>query len=601
MLKRARIIIYLVIIVSITIGTFAGVQQLFHAIPHAGIGIDDANIFFVYGRNVSQGYGFVYNAGGERVEGFTSLAWALICAGAFLFSHSERFLLLANGLIVSLALALLVLRLARQENNGQKGLFVPLGALAVLGWVFTAPEYFSWCVVSLMETGLWSASLILCLCCLSGALCGDRRWRALFPAALGGLLLVRPESIAWGAGFTVLYFLLTWLQAGRFTNALRRTLPPVVVYGTVLAGLTAFRLLYFGFPFPNTYYAKVSPDRLYSLQEGWNYFSAFLETNGWLTWLLAGSILVVMAWSLAGFVSLCRRRMLNLNEWDVMAYGCAVTSLIGMLIPIWVGGDHFASFRFYQPVWPILPVPLIYLFTRTAQWAGRRAQAHLPAGLVSVGIAGINLLLALILARSFLLSGNAQWNQLEKTNLYVDFEVANDGRLFGETLNRLFEGMPAPSMGAITAGGFKLTYQGEVIDLMGLNNVAMGHAPGERKGIKNHAAFNKDIFYRLRPDIMPLEPATPEEIGEQLTWNHPQVQRCVQHRWARLPLKDLFMDDAFHNAYTLVYLSRRDAPSTAPGLLAFAENRFLDTLYTNKQLSLIRETVDRTGHTDPTE
>src|SRR5690348_8740950 len=35
-------------------------------------GIDDANIFLAYARNISAGGGFVFNAGGERVEGFTS-------------------------------------------------------------------------------------------------------------------------------------------------------------------------------------------------------------------------------------------------------------------------------------------------------------------------------------------------------------------------------------------------------------------------------------------------------------------------------------------------------------------------------------------------
>ena len=42
-------------------------------------GIDDANIFFVYAQNAANGHGFVYNVGGERVEGFSSLLWTLIC------------------------------------------------------------------------------------------------------------------------------------------------------------------------------------------------------------------------------------------------------------------------------------------------------------------------------------------------------------------------------------------------------------------------------------------------------------------------------------------------------------------------------------------
>ena len=70
------------------------------------IGIDDANIYFVYARNLANGYGFVYNIGGERVEGFTSLLWTVISALAFKFStYPELTLLIISITIVSLGIA----------------------------------------------------------------------------------------------------------------------------------------------------------------------------------------------------------------------------------------------------------------------------------------------------------------------------------------------------------------------------------------------------------------------------------------------------------------------------------------------------------------
>lgn len=581
-------IIYLVVLVVVMTGLFLGVQHLYQAIPYAGLGIDDANIFFVYGRNIRQGFGFVYNPGGERVEGFTSLAWALTCAAAFFWRHPEKVLLLVNGLLVSISLSILIFRLGTHEKGAKNAFFIPLAALAVVGWTFTAPEFFSWCVLSLMETGLWSAALMLCLCTLSGSITGRRADRIVFPAAIGGLLLIRPESMAWGAGFIGLHLIASRAGSGHSFQALRKTAPAVCAYVAVLAGLTVFRLLYFGFPFPNTYYAKVSPDRLYSLREGWIYFSAFIETNGWLPVLLGAAVLVAAGWTLAGLVICFRKSTLRINEWDVMAYTVSAAILIGLLIPIWVGGDHFASFRFYQPIWPLLPIPLCYLVSRPAQWLLSRWGTRMTEGHQRLLLSAVNLLLALLLTRSFMLSNNAKWDRLEETELHVDFEVAHDGRYFGETLNQLFENMPLPSMGAITAGGFKLAYRGEVIDLMGLNNVAMGHAPGERKGIKNHAAFNKDVFYLLQPDVMPLALLRPDEISTPLTLDHPQVQRCIQHKWARLPLKDLFTDEAFHRAYTLVYLARGNSPDE-PGLLAFASNPYLSALRQNSGLLRIIE------------
>ena len=67
---------YLVVFIAFCIATWI-VWSIFDR-PLAGV--DDANIYFVYAKNFVNGYGFVYNVGGEKVEGFTSLLWVLICA-----------------------------------------------------------------------------------------------------------------------------------------------------------------------------------------------------------------------------------------------------------------------------------------------------------------------------------------------------------------------------------------------------------------------------------------------------------------------------------------------------------------------------------------
>ena len=73
------------------------------------IGIDDANIYFVYAKNLANGYGFVYNVGGERVEWFTSLLWTLISALAFKFSsHIELTLFIINIILVTFGISLVL-------------------------------------------------------------------------------------------------------------------------------------------------------------------------------------------------------------------------------------------------------------------------------------------------------------------------------------------------------------------------------------------------------------------------------------------------------------------------------------------------------------
>ena len=72
-------------------------------------GIDDANIFFSYAKHLSNGQGFIFSTGGERVEGFTSLLWVLVCAAAFKATGSpEQLLILFNIIIMSVGLTIIV-------------------------------------------------------------------------------------------------------------------------------------------------------------------------------------------------------------------------------------------------------------------------------------------------------------------------------------------------------------------------------------------------------------------------------------------------------------------------------------------------------------
>ena len=119
-------------------------------------GIDDANIYFVYAKNVASGHGFVYNIGGERIEGFTSLLWTLICAFAFKFSrHPELFLLMINVGLVSLGITAALTYLQNDflgvEKSQQTKVFCS-GIFLVL--LLTSPRYIVWNTITLLENGL---------------------------------------------------------------------------------------------------------------------------------------------------------------------------------------------------------------------------------------------------------------------------------------------------------------------------------------------------------------------------------------------------------------------------------------------------------------
>jgi hypothetical protein len=113
-------------------------------------GIDDANIYFVYAKNFAGGHGFVYNVGGERVEGFTSILWTLVCALIFRISaYPELMLLLLSIVLLSLGIAVALLCL--QHHLSGKATRTRLIFLAIFSiLLLTAPRYIVWNTITLM-------------------------------------------------------------------------------------------------------------------------------------------------------------------------------------------------------------------------------------------------------------------------------------------------------------------------------------------------------------------------------------------------------------------------------------------------------------------
>lgn len=109
--------------------------------------------------------------------------------------------------------------------------------------------------------------------------------------------LARPEAMV---VVPALIALRLWLfQSRADKRALNRViLAPTASFVLSLVVLTTFRILYFGYPLPNTYYAKVSPDLAYNLKIGYDYFSSFVTSSS----LVGVGVLIVMV-SLALFAS----------------------------------------------------------------------------------------------------------------------------------------------------------------------------------------------------------------------------------------------------------------------------------------------------------
>lgn len=517
-------------------------------------GVDDANIFFSYAHNLSEGNGFVFNAGGERVEGFTSLLWVLLCAAAVkLFSHPEA-ALLAAGVMLMTAVAALCIGSPVVRRGSAPSAAWPLVFLVLL---FSDARFVAWNTLTLMETPLWC-----CLLTISALLTFDdripeRQLSGLLAGTTAALVLTRPEAIVWSP-IAILLVYARQVMGGRSVAPIRAVAPAVIAYAGALGGLTIFRVLYFGYPLPNTFYAKVSPSLSFTLAEGFRYLSDYVFSG-------AMPLLSVVA------VIISALHLLKAGLHDQPTFALTVLAGAGLLMPVLTGGDHFGGFRFYQAMYPIFLLALIncvrFVFPQ---------YARLPKS--GPSLRTISLIAGALTASAFIVVQALEWTDIDqRTQLRHEFHIAEAGRRLGSAAGQVFVTLPRPpSIGTITVGGLKYAYDADVVDLMGLNNTTMAHNGGTRIGLRAHAAFEKPAFYELRPLI--VVPAV--QSGGDIA--------SLQKRdgFVDTALKGLIDDPLFRTLYRVAEV-KRDTPSGTVRFAGWYDRMFLDTLQRRSEFEVV--------------
>jgi arabinofuranosyltransferase len=528
---RRRFFSELLVALVVTL-TMAAVSWFLGGAPGTN-GIDDAAITRSYSDNLANGHGFVYNIGGERVEGATSFLWTMILVLPYLFGENPETAILTITTFFTVMAVFFGLRISRRAAAGlhpTATVFLMAAAMAGL------PAYFIWSVWSMMEVALWSALCMLLLDRLSHLAEETEitpRVDTILLAAAFTLPITRPEGIvvAFGMG----------LLAVALRPVLWRPVGLALIAAVVsFCAIALARLTYFGFPFPNTYYAKVSSDRLQNIIDGAKYLMSFVSGHPFaevifVSWILLGIISVV------GLI----RNQASGQRTQVLA----AALVLGILsIYVLLGGDHFALWRFYQPIMPILPLPLVLLalwFVRITSGRGRIAIVSLALGF-------------------WLVINNIAYHQ-ERFRIAREFQLSHRGEVFGTYLN---EFSPRPSMGVVAAGGIALTYEGELRDLMGLNWVEMAHANPIKIGFRNHASFDVDTFWKHETEILPQ-------------FHKPGCQRdgWTEKTNARdTGVKQLFGQPQFQAKYTPIIMEMDGGKCTN----AFAANTWLDTVQSDR-------------------
>ena len=287
----------------------------------------------------------IVNYSGRRTEQSSTLLLVLVLAG---LSKLSAFHLPTLGRLCSLTF-------------GLGGIFVtgrcadvtgPRRAAAVAPWFLATMAYFSFWSTSGMETPLVALLLLLAAIDIPRYLRSDKILR--LPTLLIVILcvLVRPET-AFVLG-SVCLGLVVCLWLGRERPEAVRALALAALTLTAWGATVAFRLAYFGRPFPQPLNAKLGRPLFEEITSGLKYSIGSLSThgvNGILPYLLPLACLAaVFAW----------RAVKGVLGWapviDIPAL--VLTLFVGadLAFVTLVGGDWMFGGRFLVPILPLLAV-----------------------------------------------------------------------------------------------------------------------------------------------------------------------------------------------------------------------------------------------------
>ena len=341
---------------------------------------EDAYISFRFARNVAEGHGFVWNPGEPPVEGFTNFLWVGISAVAYKLGLDVPRVAQVLGVMAGLGTLVVSWNFARKVLGVSSG-----AALFTIALIAAAGPLAAW-ASSGMETvffTLWTTAAVYFASRFA-------RSAALLDALLTALTLfcatlTRPE------GFGVAAIVLPaawWLQAGQEkARSVSPALIATVLYLGAFAVYFAWRYATFGYPLPNTFYAKTGG----GLRQYWRglvYVSYFCLhfVLPWLPWSL------LWAWRAAGPRDSAQQPpwrgwfALRREHAGTVVACAVVVGYIGYVVL--VGGDYMAMYRFAVPVLPLLYL-LLGLFAHHSvtdvEMNGRRRILLGAMGLLTAG------------------------------------------------------------------------------------------------------------------------------------------------------------------------------------------------------------------------
>ena len=479
---KTKIIILISLVAYFAIFNYLRLNYL-----HTSI-LDDAYIFFRYAENIANGSGVVWNVGEAPVEGYTSFLYLiLLVASKMVTIDLELFAILLG--IISSALTLFFVYLI-YDHLYTKNLNNPSANLITVIILAISPSYIYWSGAG-METAFYSMFLMLTIYIFLKLSNSPRE--AFIKGVLFGLLcIIRFEA--------VMFFIaaLVYLMKDHFTfkkilinkTEVIFSAAFILIFGTYFI----WRWSFYGYFFPNTYYAKTGGG-FQQIAGGFFYIIHALRLFYGFGWI---PIFIIMFF--------IKKSMIT--EKAVFLFSI---SAISILTTILIGGDHFHLGRFVLPVLPLIFIIFPPALDRFLSIKSLKLKAHHKVTTILVVLV-LLLMIKPVYQESFkgflnLVDGNKEtlvvYDKEAETNI---IEWQKGFNLMGETLRQIAS--KDDYIAAVPIGAIGYLSKINVIDMVGLVDPVIAHeqfspnavrkwTPGHTKGDGKYILSRKPKYIQL--------------------------------------------------------------------------------------------------------
>jgi arabinofuranosyltransferase len=495
---------------------------------------EDAYISFRYAESLADGQGLSYNPG-QRVEGCSSIGWVAVLAAARRLGLPVPATAQALALAAGLGLIFVAVRMATAWTKR------PWVGLAVGAWI-AAHGTLAYYAGSGMETTLFA--LLVNAGMLAATSSKPRAsWLCGVLLALGAT--VRPE----GAG----YFVAVAAALGTTRQQRAKALPVIGAFALLFVPYFLWRWNYFGYPFPNTFYAKARVGGA-GLVTGLEQVERFATLHlGWLA--PVGVVLIARARGMSGWL------------WLVAAVVAAAAANV-----VAVGGDSFAFYRFFLPAIPAAGIAILFAAKLVLPAAARRL-GWSPESLPRIAAGSLALLVAWTFGQAWLPRVSLV-GETEPPNRTVVLGVDRINAEYFAVGRWLRESFPPDTTIATNAAGI-VPYESRLrtIDMLGLNDAHIAHRAVSGRGALGHQKHDAGYVLAQRPAV--IFPALPRVFPRQL--HGLELMRWYESWFGSLPGDaELFGQPELFDDFMLVtvpiaeqgwvaFFLRKDAPKP-PGL-----------------------------------